>query len=236
MLTKTPKRKKCSICSTEFDTYNSCQKYCSYACSNQAIKNKSSKKRLAQEVRNINSFNKKHGTKHGKMQLKCANCKKDYERYASHVKFRGSSYCSNECKHAGKIKSKTKAQLTKNLDAVYSKYIRNKYAVDGMVKCVTCGKQDEIRHMQNGHYVSRVYRSTRWLDTNCHPQCYRCNVGLSGNYAEYTLFMINTYGSGIIEELVVLSRKTPKYSKLDLQEKIDYYTKQLESYETNNKL
>lgn len=90
--------------------------------------------------------------------------------------------------------------------------------------------------MQNGHYVSRVYHATRWLDTNCHPQCYRCNVGLSGNYAEYTLFMIKTYGADVIQELVTLSHKTPKYSKLELMDKINYYKEQLESYESNNNL
>ena len=124
------------------------------------------------------------------------------------------------------LRRKSKTQLVKKLDSVYSKYIRDKYAKDGYVSCVTCGKSDRVENMQNGHYVSRSHYSTRWLDKNCHPQCYRCNVALHGNYVQYTLFMMSTYGNDVVEELSVLSKQTPKYSKLDLWEMTDYYIKQ----------
>lgn len=123
----------------------------------------------------------------------------------------------------GQTKSKTKSQLVKILDAKYSLYIRNKYAEDGFVACVSCGKSDEIRNMQNGHYISRSYYATRWLDKNCHPQCYRCNIALHGNYVFYTKFMINTYGLEVIDELLALSKVTPRYTKQALQELIDQY-------------
>lgn len=125
---------------------------------------------------------------------------------------------------ATKLKKKSKSQLTKKLDSVYSKYIRNKYAKDGYVTCVTCGKSDEVNNMQNGHYVSRSYYATRWLDKNCHPQCYRCNVALHGNYIQYTLFMMSTYGKEVVEELSIASKATPNFSKAELWEMIQHYS------------
>lgn len=122
-----------------------------------------------------------------------------------------------------KKKPKTKGKLVKELDALYSRYIRNKYATDNMVMCVSCGRLDEVKSMQNGHYMSRQFYSTRWLDKNCHPQCYRCNVALKGNYPAYTKFMISTYGVEVLDELIELSKKTPQFKINDIQEMIEKY-------------
>lgn len=164
----------------------------------------------------------------GKILNKCATCKEPYERYASQIKHRGTTYCSVDCKKVGMVKAKSKSQIIKLLDNVYSRYIRLTYAKNGSVSCVSCGQVDDVKHMQNGHYVSRQFHATRWLDRNCHPQCYRCNVALEGNYPNYTMFMIRTYGPQIIEELIELSKVTPKFSKQDLMDKLTHYTKLVE--------
>ena len=50
--------------------------------------------------------------------------------------------------------------LVRKLDAAFSKYIRWRAAdADGNVQCVTCKRVDEIKSMQNGHFMSRKHYS-----------------------------------------------------------------------------
>jgi hypothetical protein len=48
-------------------------------------------------------------------------------------------------------------------------------------------------------------------------------VALHGNYAHYTKFMIDTYGVEVLDELIVLAKTIPSYTKQDLQEMIGRY-------------
>lgn len=70
-------------------------------------------------------------------------------------------------------KKKAKAGLSKSklrdkLDAVFSKYIRLKYSDDkGYCRCISCGKVFPWKEIQNGHYMSRRYMSTRFSEDNC---------------------------------------------------------------------
>lgn len=98
-------------------------------------------------------------------------------------------------------KTETRSQLVKRLDKVFSEYIRRSNSIDGIATCVTCGKQDEWKNLQNGHYMSRGHYPTRWDETNCHVQCVSCNVFKKGNYTEYAIFMINRYGADYLDEL-----------------------------------
>jgi hypothetical protein len=93
-------------------------------------------------------------------------------------------------------------ELIEELDGVYSKYIRLKYADEnGICKCVTCGKYEFWLYIQNGHYITRSKKATRWEDLNCHPQCQRCNIILKGNYTSYSQALIQKYGPGILKLL-----------------------------------
>lgn len=73
-----------------------------------------------------------------------------------------------------------RSNLVKKLDEVFSQWIRLSHAKNGLVNCYTCNKTGEVKHMQNGHYVSRAVRSLRWDESNCRPQCYGCNVMQGG--------------------------------------------------------
>ena len=118
-----------------------------------------------------------------------------------------------------KKKAETRSQLVKKLDKVFSEYIR-------MTKppvCVTCGKQDEWRNLQNGHYYSRAKYPTRWNEDNCHPQCVGCNVFKAGNYTEYALYMINQYGVDYVQELRELANSGDKITTPELRELLSFY-------------
>ena len=61
----------------------------------------------------------------------------------------------------------SKSKLRDKLDAVFSKYIRLKYSDDkGYCRCISCGKVFPWKEIQNGHYMSRRYMSTRFSEDN----------------------------------------------------------------------
>lgn len=124
-----------------------------------------------------------------------------------------------------KKKPKSISKLKKELDTIFSQYIRLKSSNNGMCKCVTCGKVDNWKNMQNGHYVSRQHLAVRYDETNCNVQCMSCNVFKGGNYTSYALYMIKTYGKKKLEELErqkqVITKDFPYESK------IEYYKEQV---------
>jgi hypothetical protein len=120
----------------------------------------------------------------------------------------------------------SRTTLIKKLDAVFSVYIRNRYSVNEIAECYTCGKKDHWSKLQIGHWASRRHYSTRWDERNCNVQCAGCNVFRAGEIYLYTKYLCSKYGDNFPEELYILSQKTCKFTDVELQEKIDYYTQQ----------
>jgi len=123
---------------------------------------------------------------------------------------------------------KTYKKLIKELDAIYSKYIRKR---DKGV-CFTCGKEAPQKKMQAGHYISRRVLSCRYYDKNVHCQCVACNIYKEGNKPAYALALQKKYGKGILEELDSLSHISIKYTRGKLSGMIFYYK---EKYGEENK-
>lgn len=84
-------------------------------------------------------------------------------------------------KHKKGIKTPGRAKLIKRADSAMSLYIRQKYAdKDGIVQCYTCPYKAHWKKMQNGHYITRSLKYTRWDENNCRPQCFVCNMRNQG--------------------------------------------------------
>jgi len=63
-----------------------------------------------------------------------------------------------------------------NLDTLFSKYIRQKYAdFGGYVECAHCGVVRHWKEMECGHYMKRRHRATRYDERNAAPLCSPCN-------------------------------------------------------------
>lgn len=91
-----------------------------------------------------------------------------------------------ESKFEGEMADESLKNLIEDLDAVFSKYIRLKYADEnGMVKCYTCPTVERVEEMQNGHFIGRINLSTRFLEQNCRPQCGMCNMVKKGNLEKF---------------------------------------------------
>jgi hypothetical protein len=120
-------------------------------------------------------------------------------------------------------KVKKVRQLKKDLDKIYSLYIRTKYAKDGKVFCYTCGHQMEIEQAQCGHFNPRQHLATRWDERNTRPQCFACNMYYNGQPAIFAINLTKEYGQDILKEF---DRSKWQITKLDA----NWYLDQIELY------
>jgi hypothetical protein len=116
-------------------------------------------------------------------------------------------------------KQSERARAVKKLDEAFSKWVRRGERND----CFTCGKQYPSKHMHAGHFIGRTPHATRWHDKNVHPQCYHCNIQLSGNNQVYEIKIDELYGSGTADDLLTLSKTTVKYTTAELKEMTAQY-------------
>lgn len=116
-----------------------------------------------------------------------------------------------------KIKPKSVSKLKKELDRVFSIFIRQR---DKGV-CYTCGLKKEWKQMQNGHFVPRQYLATRYSEINCHCQCYACNMLYNGQPSAYAERLKKDYGTEIIKDLEWQRKQVIK--DYPYEEEIEYY-------------
>jgi len=102
-------------------------------------------------------------------------------------------------------------------DKWFSLYIRLRDAdKEGNVTCCSCGKTFYWRDVDAGHFIPRQHRATRYNERNVHSQCRKCNRFDNGNPAGYALFLIEKYGSGVLEELKVASHGATRWTKFEI--------------------
>ena len=121
-------------------------------------------------------------------------------------------------------KEKTLAKLKKDLDTVFSRYIRLRKADNnGMVECFTSGVVKHWKEHHCGHFQSRRHTATRWNELNCQVQSVSENIFNQGNQYQFGLNLDKEYGAGTAEGLLILAQQTVKYSRADLVELIAHY-------------
>ena len=120
-------------------------------------------------------------------------------------------------------KTKTKQYYKNIFDRIFSKYIRLRDSDQyWIITCPLCWQKVPIKRAQNMHFVHRNITKYRFDENNCFAGCYRCNVTLHGNYAVYTLFMINKFWKEFVEK--ILNDKSLFEVWIDrYQEKIEEY-------------
>lgn len=118
---------------------------------------------------------------------------------------------------------KPKNKLIKELDVIFSQYIRLSNSIDGFCTCVTCGRVYEWKKIQAGHFMSRQHYSVRWDERNVKPQCYGCNVMQQGRQYEFSKYL----GEELSNELYLLSKQTRKFTENELEEMIQEYKSRL---------
>jgi hypothetical protein len=123
-----------------------------------------------------------------------------------------------------KKREKTQVQLKKELDSVFSLYIRTKYADPaGNSKCYTCGKWGTIKTMQCGHFISRQYLATRWHENNTRNQCAGCNLFGNGKPLDFEENLKKELGSKYVENMKKSRHEVLKLDRNWYKEKIEHY-------------
>jgi hypothetical protein len=123
-------------------------------------------------------------------------------------------------------KKPTRKSLIDKLDKVFSIYIRTRCAVDEIAECYTCGKKDHWKKLQAGHFASRRHYSTRWDENNVQVQCYGCNIANQGMQFEFGKKLCLQFDNNFADELMIKSKQVCKFTDVELEEKINYYTQQ----------
>lgn len=118
---------------------------------------------------------------------------------------------------ANKSKVKTQAKLKKELDTVFSLYVRQIYPK----VCYTCNKPAD--RLQCGHYISRQYLVTRWSIDNCRPQCWGCNGYGKGQPLIFEEKLKAEYGNDFVENM-----KASRHQMLKLDR--NWYMAEIEKY------
>ena len=124
--------------------------------------------------------------------------------------------------HQKRPKTKTVSKLKKELDAVFSKYIRAKHPK----KCFTCGKASD--KLQCGHFVPRIYLATRWDEDNCRPQDVGCNIWGRGQLLDFEENLIKEIGVARVQQLKEKRNEIWKLTPEWYTEQIKLYTQKLE--------
>lgn len=74
-----------------------------------------------------------------------------------------------------------RSKLIKEADRLWSLKVRQGAAdAEGTVNCYTCSYKAHWKKMQNGHYITRSAKYTRWDPDNQRPQCFVCNMRNQG--------------------------------------------------------
>ena len=173
------------------------------------------------------------------MKCKNKNCQNEILNPRSSTQQVCSMGCAiqyTEQKKGDKLKAKKPKKvklstLQDKADKAMSDYIRQKFAVDGYVNCVSCGRNFHWKDVDCGHFIPKKRgASIRWVEENVAPECRDCNRFNEAHLIGFTFWMIETYGKEMIEELKEMAKITlsPTQKRSSALEAIDYYTKKLE--------
>ncbi len=124
----------------------------------------------------------------------------------------------------------SKSSLVKEADKWFSYYIRLKYSdKNGYCRCISCGKIYFWKNIQNGHYMSRRYMSTRFAEDNCRPQGVECNIFNQGAIQMYRRALIKEIGEQRVDLIEIRARQERKnWSIFELKQLIEYYKKEVD--------
>lgn len=118
-----------------------------------------------------------------------------------------------------KPKKHSRKWLVRNLDQVFSRYIRARDQ-----RCVLCGTKEDLTC---GHVFSRVAYSTRWDEENSFAQC--LNENLTHEYDPYPflLWYQNKFGKKKLDEVHRRYKTIRKISNGELADMLEVYKSKL---------
>ena len=138
---------------------------------------------------------------------------------------------------AKKKKAPTLSKLKKQLDTLYSKWLRMSNAdEEGICTCVSCGARLFWKDIQNGHYCSRRHEILRWSPLNTFPQCKKCNIFTEGNKIWYRRNLVdNIFNETKVREIEDKSLEPSPFKRADIEKMIRHYKSEVKRLENEFK-
>lgn len=116
----------------------------------------------------------------------------------------------------------TRQKLIKRLDMWHSRYVRIRDAdVNGVCRCVTCGKSHHWKDIHCGHMHSRKWMRTRWDRRNTYAQCVACNTFDEGAIPIMVEHVRKLHGQEVLDELIALRNDVNTISVPEMEEILD---------------
>lgn len=120
-------------------------------------------------------------------------------------------------------KEKSLQVLIKELDGIFSDFVRMRDSENGRVKCFICGFSMPWRMSQNMHYIDRDQMPTRYDEDNCHAGCQSCNCFNPDHSNEYECALVAKLGTKMVHLLLKKSKSLAKFMRSDLVDLIEFY-------------
>ena len=98
------------------------------------------------------------------------------------------------------MKHKSTKYYKARADRLFSLWVRQRDAMEGVATCVTCGTPHPWRSIHCGHFMSRRHESTRYLEMNGNAQCAYCNTFDQGKQYEHGQAINKKYGYSYVSE------------------------------------
>jgi len=118
----------------------------------------------------------------------------------------------------------SRSSLIREADRVHSLYTRWR---DKGNPCITCNTPWQ-ENFQCGHFMSRRHLNTRWLPTNAHGQCPKCNLYGAGEQYAHAQAIDRIYGLGTAEKIQTLANMSDKTTDDEILHYIRKYYAELE--------
>lgn len=123
-----------------------------------------------------------------------------------------------------RTKEKSLAVLTKELDEVFSLFIRLRDADEnGTVTCFVSGERIYYRDADAAHYFVRQHMGTRWDEMNVHACSVDSNRYDPSHHDKYADKMVIRYSAMDFILLKERSKSLAKFTRSDLLEMIEKY-------------
>jgi hypothetical protein len=111
--------------------------------------------------------------------------------------------------------SKSKGNAKAKADRYFSLYIRARDTVNGVCRCITCGKPTS--EPDCGHMISRRFEATRYDEKNANGQCGKCNRFENGNQFAHSLAIDQKHGEGTSLALFQKSKMLCRRKQIDYE-------------------
>jgi uncharacterized small protein (DUF1192 family) len=122
--------------------------------------------------------------------------------------------------------------LIKELDGLFSEWLRRGNSVAGQCHCFICGTRKRWQEMQAMHYVDRDQMALRYDVSNVYVGCESCNCFDDDHHERFKEAILKKRGQEVLDFLEVEKRSLQKWMPHELQERIDFLKAEIKKMKT----